>query len=51
MSARLVSRLAIAAGIAFAGIFPLILPSWATLVTLILAKGIVVLGIIVMTSK
>ena len=48
MSARLLSKLAIAFGIAVAAIVPLILPSWATLVTLILAKGIVVLGIIIL---
>ena len=48
MSAHLLSRVAIAAGLAVAVILPLILPSWATLITLILAKGIVVLGIIIL---
>lgn len=42
------SRLAIAAGIGTAAILPLLVPSWATLTTLILAKGIVVLGIIIL---
>ena len=42
------SRLAIAAGVAVAAILPLLIPSWATLTTLILAKGIVVLGIIML---
>jgi ABC-type branched-subunit amino acid transport system permease subunit len=41
-------RSAIAGGIAVAAILPLLLPSWATLTTLILAKGIVVLGIIIL---
>jgi ABC-type branched-subunit amino acid transport system permease subunit len=41
-------KLALFAAIAFAGLFPLVVPSWATLVTLVLAKGIVVLGIIVL---
>ena len=48
MSARFISWMTIAAGIAVAAILPLILPSWATLITLILAKGIVVLGIIIL---
>ena len=49
MSARApISKWAIVAGIGIAAILPLLIPSWATLMTLILAKGIVVLGIIVL---
>ena len=35
-------------GIVFAALFPLFVPSWATLVALILAKAVVVLGIVVL---
>lgn len=35
-------------GIAFAALFPLLVPSWATLVALILAKAVVVLGIVIL---
>ncbi|MGL4810487.1 MAG: branched-chain amino acid ABC transporter permease [Beijerinckiaceae bacterium] len=41
-------RAAIIAAILLAAILPVIMPSWATLITLILAKGIVVLGIIIL---
>lgn len=41
-------RLAIIAAVAMAFILPVAMPSWATLITLVLAKGIVVLGIIVL---
>ncbi|MGL4324470.1 MAG: branched-chain amino acid ABC transporter permease [Beijerinckiaceae bacterium] len=41
-------RFAIFAGIVFAAVMPLFLTSWTTLVALILAKGIVVLGIIIL---
>ncbi len=41
-------RVLIGLAIAAAIIVPALLPSWTTLVTLILAKGIVVLGIIIL---
>ncbi|MBL8589323.1 MAG: branched-chain amino acid ABC transporter permease [Methylobacteriaceae bacterium] len=46
--ATLAARLAIVAAIALAVALPIVMPSWATLITLILAKGIVVLGIIIL---
>jgi branched-chain amino acid transport system permease protein len=42
------TRLAAAFAAVAAAVLPLLMPSWATLITLILAKGIVVLGIIVL---
>ncbi len=41
-------RIAALAAVAMAAILPLVMPSWTTLITLILAKGIVVLGIIIL---
>ncbi len=41
-------RMAIAVAVIAAIILPMLMPSWATLITLILAKGIVVLGIIIL---
>lgn len=41
-------RLAVAAGVLLALVLPIVMPSWSTLLTLILAKGIVVLGIIIL---
>ena len=41
-------RLAVAAGVLAAIALPIVMPSWSTLLTLILAKGIVVLGIIIL---
>ncbi len=40
--------LAIGLAVAAAVVMPIVMPSWATLITLILAKGIVVLGIIIL---
>jgi len=49
MSARhSVSRIALGGAVLAAVVLPLIMPSWATLITLILAKGIVVMGIIIL---
>lgn len=49
MSARSsVPRIAILLAVLAAALLPVLMPSWATLVTLILAKGIVVLGIIIL---
>lgn len=42
-------RLAIVLGlVALAAIVPILLPSWATLITLVAAKGVVVLGVIIL---
>lgn len=41
-------RLTVAAGVVAAIALPIVMPSWSTLLTLILAKGIVVLGIIIL---
>ena len=49
MAARASSGLAaVAAGIGIAALLPVVVPSLAVLVTLILAKGIVVLGIVIL---
>ena len=42
------SRIAIGLAVAAAVAMPVLMPSWSTLITLILAKGIVVLGIIIL---
>jgi ABC-type branched-subunit amino acid transport system permease subunit len=42
------TRVAVGLTVLAAAVLPLLMPSWSTLITLILAKGIVVLGIIVL---
>jgi ABC-type branched-subunit amino acid transport system permease subunit len=48
MPAGSLTRVAVGLAVLAAAVLPVVMPSWSTLLTLILAKGIVVLGIIVL---